>query len=54
MCVCVCFCVCARRYLICLTYELDTPCLPNDEHKVQSEKQIVQDISLLLCFQEDL
>ena len=51
-----CVCVCARacRYLICLTYELDTPCLPDDEHKVQSQKQIVQDISLLLCFREGL
>jgi len=40
MCVCVyvCVCVCVR---VCLAYELDTPCLPDDEHKVQSQKQIV-------------
>ena len=54
VCLCVCVCVCVCRYLIYLTYELDTPCLPDDEHKVQFQKQTVQDISLLLCFQEEL
>lgn len=49
---CVCVCVCG--YLICVMYDLDTPCLPDDEHKVQSQKQIVQDISLFLCFQEEV
>jgi hypothetical protein len=45
--------VCVYRYVACLLYELDTPCLPDDEHKVQSQKQIGQDISPFFCFQEE-